>query len=132
MTYEISWNVPGRVILIKYPETVDMADVEAISDQLGKMLEEGEPPVHLISDSREMQTTPTNIKELRQVMKIFRRSEWGWIIMVGANRMGEFIMGIMSQFFGVSVKTVNTIAEAEEVLGYLDTSLADVETDTDS
>jgi hypothetical protein len=116
MPFESSWRVEERIIYIRFWGDTTLKDAEEFNAHLIEMLEQGTPPVHLIIDLRELKSTPNDFRNLSKIIK-FPLQQIGWVMNVGMpNPVLGFIAAALAQLFGARMRSVKTIAEAEQFL----------------
>jgi hypothetical protein len=124
MKYEFNWHIPGRVLFVEYRNNLSIEDIQSISVELESYLESGESPVHLICDVNAVDSVPGNINKLRNELDILQRPEWGWVIMIGSNQVVGFLVSLVSQVLGLSVRTADSIEEGMKIIKRVDNSIA--------
>ena len=127
MGYEISWYVPGRVILAVFSGTITSEEAEAASAMTAQFIKEGEPPkVHLIADTTRMDRFPTNLNLLnRRASKHLWQPKLGWTIVISTNSTTRLISGIITQVARVRFRMFPTFNEGLQFLADQDETVRD-------
>jgi hypothetical protein len=99
MGYEVSWYIPGRVVLATVTGTIAPEEAEACSAEMAQLIQEGEGPmVHLLVDTMNMERFPTNLNLLnRSASKHLWQPKLGWTIVISTNSTTRWISGIITQ-----------------------------------
>jgi hypothetical protein len=126
-SYTVEWYVPKRVILIQYNEMDITADVlQKLSADLEKCYQEGETPIHIISDNTHQGATKVGLQELKQGLAVMKQANWGWTIFLGANSLVNFFATVISNIFSMKIRKAQSLEEALGTLERLDFSLSEI------
>lgn len=127
MGYEISWYVPGRVVLAEFIGTITPEEAQAASAQTAEFIQKGEPPlVHLIADTTRLERFPTNLNLLnRSASKHLWQPKLGWTIVVSTNSTTRWISGIITQVARVRFRMFPTFGDGVRFLADQDPTLRD-------
>src|SRR5689334_10111629 len=113
MTIQVEWLIPHRVIISHLSGVIRLEDVESLLAQQKKMVEEGTPLVHHISDGLQIKSIEIRLKTFQLLMKGVSMSEnFGWHIDVTSNPVTRMTATLVSQFLPVHVRTYSTVNEA--------------------
>jgi hypothetical protein len=129
MAYQISWNQVGRIAQAEIRDSISVEELEAYGETLIQdYLEQGQSPVHIISDARGMTHFPTHLLKVKQLTEAWlKHPNIGWAIVIGkSNPMLNFLAAAVTQVIGVKYRMVATPEEALETLQKLDASLLHV------
>jgi len=134
MGYEISWYIPGRVVLAQFTDTITLDEAEAASDKVAQFIQEGKPPlVHLIADTTRMDRFPTNLNLLnRSASKHLWQPNLGWTIVITTNSTTRWISGIITQVARVRFRMFPTLQDGLRFLTDQDSTLRDQLSSNDS
>ena len=122
--YVMKWHIPKRVILIEYNNQDITSDVIAsLARDLENFLNEGEAPVHIISNNRQQGALKVGLPGMREGFAIMQDSRWGWMMMVGTDTLTNFFATLVGNAFHLKLRTLNTVEEAHISLLKLDLSL---------
>lgn len=133
MHNEVSWLIPQRLIRVRMVGVMTVADVAAISEAIKVLVIAGQPPVHLISDMRDLQSFPTNLKELSKVLDKKLAERTGWVVLISTNIILRFTSSMLAQFGGSKTRVFSDHQEAIVFLNDMEPSLrltADALTET--
>ncbi len=127
MAYEISWYVPGRIVLAVFIDTINPEEAEAASNKTAELIQEGEGAmVHLIADTTRLQRFPTNLNLLnRSASKHLWQPKLGWTIVISTNSTTRWISGIITQVARVRFRMFPTFSDGLHFLADQDSSLRD-------
>jgi hypothetical protein len=124
--YTIEWYVPKRVILLQYNEMDITADVlQKLSADLEKFYQEGETPIHIISDNTHQGATKVSLQELKQGLAVMNQPNWGWTMLIGLNSLTSFLATVIGKIFGRQIRKIDSVEEAFSTLKRLDLSLSE-------
>ena len=126
MPHDISWVVEKKVLHVQYKGTVEKEELVEVNQDLVAYLDEGEAPIHIISDQTNMDRLNADLKSFRQQMTIMNDSRWGWIMILGADPITKFFSQLVSHAFRKKMRIVKTLDDAKYALSIEDTRLVDV------
>lgn len=128
MAIEIDWLIPNRIILSKFTGTMTLEDVEGWLEIQMKMVEEGTPLVHHISNSLELDWVEIRLKTFQTLMKGISKSEnFGWHIEITKNPVNRMVSNIVTQFAKVHTRSYTNMEQALAFLKENDPSLEGLE-----
>lgn len=123
MGHKMTWLLEKRVILLEYSGDVNKAELKEINEELNRFFAEGEKPVHVISDNRQMGNVELSISIAKETFSAVKQPGWGWMFLIGLDRLIRFFAEVFATQFGVRIKSANNPEEALEALKKLDLSL---------
>jgi hypothetical protein len=123
--FDIQWLVPDRVLLIRFYGHFSSDNLEKLNDAMTHYLNEGDAPVHVITDNTRLEGFPTNINQLRQSLIVLRDERWGWMIAVGINAIVRFLLVVLSATFNLQAKALNTVDDGKKFLNGIEPGLFD-------
>lgn len=123
MAHTLKWLVDKRLLLLYYKGAVDKAELDAVNNELAILLSEGEAPVHIISDNREMTSLPFDIKTLQGSIGVLRDEKWGMAFIIGADTMLRYFGQLVSSSFRLNLRLVKSMDEVRTILMEHDESL---------
>jgi len=126
MPHTISWIVEKKVLHIKYTGEIGKVELDQLNQDLAELLEQGEKPVHIISDQTTMERLNADLKSFRQVMTTMNDPRWGWIMLVGADPISKFFGQLVTHAFRLKLRMVKTLDEAKYALGVEGPELASI------
>lgn len=118
------WFVDKRVLLIEYTGKIDKSELKQINSELQDYINEGETPIHILSDNSQMTGMPLDIKTLRNTFTTLNDQRWGMTCLIGANTMLRFFGELLSSSFHIDLALVKTLEDAKAKLIEHDESLA--------
>lgn len=120
--YEVKWILHQRIVLLQAVGDQTIEDIEEGIKQLNDFFTGGQPPVHVISDSRYMGKFPVSLKLLNQQMKPHENS--GYTVAIGGNALTNFISKMLSRAAkGPDMIFSDSIESALAQLQHLDATL---------
>ena len=124
--YVLDWVIPERVLLLRYtkPEPLTSDVLTQIGADLTTLIEDGVAPIHLITDSNLQGDVKVNIAAMREAFTVFEDKRWGWVMLVGLNRVSNFFANVMCNIFRIKFETPKSVEAAIKRLHKLDESLA--------
>ena len=127
--YTLSWLIPQRVIWLRYNKTETLT--AEILEQLGADIEaisaDGQSPLHLVSDNTKQGNPEAKISTMRDAFNIFSDGRWGYVMVIGIDRLTSFFANIVSGMLNINLEKVNSVDEALKRLYKLDTTLPHIE-----
>lgn len=123
MAHQSRWLLEKRVLLIVYEGDIDRAEMQQLNRELEIYLTEGQSPIHIISDNRAMGDIELTLNIVRETFGVMKRKGWGWVVLVAVPPLVRFFANIFSIQFGLSIKSVETMEKAWELLEGHDKSL---------
>lgn len=126
MSYQTEWVVDKVVLQIRYTGDIKNDDLPEINERLLKYLDEGESPIHVISNLHDMKELQIDLKSSRKLLPIMSDERWGWIVIVGANPITQFLSQLMTHLLGKKTHSFKTLDEAKSALGIEDSRLTDI------
>lgn len=133
MPFKVEWVIPARVYSIYAYDNVTIEDYQHITPIAVQHSEAGEAPVHTISDSRDVTSTPSRPQEIRAMMRSMGTAseKAGWVIQVTPNPIHRFVGSLLAQWFVKSTRfhAATTFREALIFLKERDAGLSAVNLD---
>ena len=124
MPYKMSWYYPSRIVLVEVIGDVDSSELSALGEELNRFLNEGQSPIHVITDARNLGSFPTKAQDVRNALK--NLEAFGIDIIVGfKNPIAKFLATVMSRLSNFEVRLVDDMEQAENTLRRLDPTLED-------
>lgn len=131
MPAEIFWYQEKRIIYHRYSGEIQVAEVNAASQESLALTLEGLPPVYILVDLSEVTNFPKSINTYRAALKPVRDPDCiGWVIIFGAkNTLLKFIASALAHIAGArsNVRVVDTLKQAMTFLEGQDSFLIDLE-----
>lgn len=126
MPFEISWYVEGMIIHDQTSGDVTWDEIAAKAPIINEMMDQSKPPfVHIIYDIAPGTTFPDDSKVFKAQQRVpyLARQEMGWFILLGANRLEEFVNHVLTQRHKVRFRPLGSFDEALEFLQMMDARL---------
>jgi hypothetical protein len=126
MAYEIEWLVEKRVLYIKAVGDITLEELEIAVERMQSMMDNGEAPIHSISDNRFIGKFPTSLSTLKKFMKRHPKVT-GWSLLIQENTATRFIGEMLTRFLGQSnIKSFKALSEGLAFLERNDQSLGTI------
>ena len=123
MAHKSSWLIDKRIMLLEYEGNVDKNEIRLLNEELESFLNEGQTPVHIISDNSRMGKADLSIQLARDTFTAMKKPGWGWVIFVGLDRLIRFFAEVFATQFGVKIKIASSREEAIALLKKLDMTI---------
>jgi len=127
--YQVEWIIENRVLLFRGIGDQTEATVEDGIKSLQALINSGDAPVYVVSDSRYVKRFPMKIGLLKQLtMAGGSNPKSGTTVLVGGDSVSKFISQLLVQFSsGQKPYVTNTVGEALEYLYTMDSTLPCIE-----
>lgn len=127
MAYRMSWLQPDRLVLQEFWDEITAEDMRLAVQKFAEMLQQGTPPVHLLTDA-------TGVKIYPKILSVYAKAfnyrpdpeRIGWVVvMVPDHPIARFIANVVPQtgISGMRFRIVTDYAEAGEFLSRQDITL---------
>lgn len=123
MPHQSYWVLEKRLLLLVYEGDIDKEDMRKVNCELDAYLQEGQSPIHIISDHRTMGNISLDLNLVRETFTSMKKAGWGWIILVQVPPLVRFFANVFGIQFGLRIKTAKSIEEAKAILAREDKSL---------
>ena len=123
MPYNLSWLNEKRVVLETLSGVIDMDEATKAANTTAEFIQQGQAPVHLIVDVSGMEKFPTNVRSVRSISGYLNDPNLGWMVIVGANHLVNFISTIVSQVVNFQLSRAETVEKAVAFLEKQDATL---------
>ncbi|MBA3869957.1 MAG: hypothetical protein H0X30_12490 [Anaerolineae bacterium] len=123
MSYELSWIIPSRVLLIELEGTVPTDEMIRLNSESLAHVDAGQAPVHILIDATNLNNTPVNLHELSELSKTMHHEGIGWLILINPAKMVSFATSILSKLLQKKMKSADSIQEALMLLERVDQTL---------
>lgn len=118
MAYSVRWQIPKKVIHIQFSGEVRLEEARSLTLELLKMVEEGQDPVHLITDQSKVSISAINTMGLVDTFSpLLKNTKLGWCLFYGTqHRFIYFITQVISNLSRIKYRQV---ANLEAGLAFL-------------
>ncbi len=123
MPYKIEWLREKRIMVETLLGTISMEEATQAANETAQFLNQGEAPVHLIVDVSHMEKFPTNVRNVRNISGYLSNPALGWMVIVGADYLVNFISTIVSQVVRFQLSRAETVEKAVTFLEKQDATL---------
>ena len=106
MQFGFEWHMPGRVLMLTVSGDVSLEDLAQFNGAMLSHLDQGMPPVHLISIGNNIRRVPTSIMLIKQTVTYIQHPNMGWTIIVQekANPLTGFMLSVAAQATGMKMR----------------------------
>lgn len=127
MPYELYWMVERRVIGTRMYGEVTIEDMTQSGDETLDYLEQGQAPMFLFVDMREVTKFPRNFAQMSKQLSVydFTNPKFAWLITLSGDRLLNLFGTIMSKVTSVPMKIFTNEADALQFIAYNAPDLAD-------
>jgi len=126
MAIEIDWLLKDRVILLHFEGEITIPLLKQASDDTKILLDECSTPlIHSIIDGTGITKYSRNILQLREASQhLFSHPRYGWLVIYGTkDNLSHFFVNMVTEFFRVKMKMVDTRQDAVDFLKSVDNTL---------
>jgi hypothetical protein len=116
MPQNSSWLIEKQVIIAYVIGDITVEEMQAADGEVAARLSEGEPPVHILADIKEMGRFPFDLIGLRKTTNYLKHPNLGHIAVYGASRMASSFAQMLMSLAGVKTRFVRDYTDA---LNYL-------------
>ncbi|MBA3874827.1 MAG: hypothetical protein H0X30_37340 [Anaerolineae bacterium] len=126
MQFGLEWHIPRRVLVLTVSGDVSLEELAQFNKAMLSHLEQGIPPVHLVSIGDNIRRVPTSIMLIKQTVTYLQHPNMGWTIIVQekANPLTGFMVSVAAQATGMKMRQVKNASDGLETLARLDHSIA--------
>ena len=122
--YTIEWYIPKRVLLLQYSgDKMPREKLEEIASKLEELYQEGDAPIHIISDNTNQGDLDIDLSGIKQVFSVMKQPDWGWIFLIGTDKIISFFAVMVSHAFKLKIRNAESIEKALATLKRLDPTL---------
>lgn len=133
MPFELSWQIPQRVVLMRIWGEVTLHEITAQDSALHEWLHKVQGPIHLIGDDRKVTRAPYAIQGLRLTLRLLRNEKLGYVFTFGRSHpMAEFLTFTLFTGAGIKYQRVRTLDDAVAKLHTIDPTLTENTTEIDN
>ena len=128
MTYEISWYIPNRVMLIKVSGNIDLEEFECLHNEAFEYVSQSHFKVHAIADLSEFKAIPTNIRLLFSASNTEKDHKQGMTVLVQPKMpaMIRFVASLIMQTLRLEYRVCETMEDAMKILHRVDLEIPTV------
>jgi hypothetical protein len=123
MSYQLSWHIEKRVILLSFPEEVTVNSAQDAGNKIRDYLEGGEAPVHFVIDMRKIRLSPTGLQTNLNLANSILHPNLGWVVTIGGTPVTTMMMILMAQIKRFKLHQTDSEAAALDFLQNKDESL---------
>jgi len=128
MAITVDWLNEGNIISLTFTDEITIDELAIATNQAVALIDSvATPLVHSIIDGTQVTKYPHNILQLREASKLsFNHPRYGWLMIYGApDGLSSFFVNMVTSFFRVRVRMVDTLDEAIDFLKSVDINVAE-------
>ena len=122
----IYWLIPDRVIYFKLQRNATIDMVKADNQELVQLLNEGQAPIYIIADAKDIGLIPSDINATAKANTFTTHPKLDKIIAVNTNKLHQILGRVIARMSRNEVRFVQTTENALELLKREDTTLTEV------
>jgi len=119
MPTQTTWLIANHLIFSEFMNEISIEELASATDTIVEMIDSCDTIlVHTLIDATTLTKYPQNIINLRKASQdSFSHPRFGWLVIYGAqDQLSMFFVNIVTSFFKVRLKMVDT---REEAIGFL-------------
>lgn len=126
MPMDITWLLPGYVILMRSYGHITQKESEAANEQIKLFFAQKEQPhIHTIVDQTDMLSFPIGLQAIRDSFSMINDPAAGWVLIFGSkNQVADFLTSIVVQMGQLKYRKVNSLEDGINFLKLVDPPLA--------
>jgi len=110
------WYIPNKVYIAHFYDVLTPEELQRQSDKGIELIRSGEPPVHIIIDTRFMSEYPTDMSQVLRVTRAFHEENLGWALLISNDPAVRLLAHVVAQLKRTKLKSFTA---PDEALGYL-------------
>jgi hypothetical protein len=125
MPYEMSWYVENRAIETRLYGDVTEEEIRHSAESLDELLREGQAPLFLLIDLREVTRFPSNFSQMLEGISAYRSdNSVAWTITIFQNSLYNLFAVLASKTTGIPMQSFRTLEQADEFIAHIAPELA--------
>jgi hypothetical protein len=116
----VKWLVNDIVIFSQAIGDLSAADIQATDAEIQAMIERGTPPVHVLTDARQVGKFPLDLVGLRRMINSLRNPRLGYTVIYGAPQLAANFGQMLMRLANVQGQFVRDYDEALSFLAAKD------------
>ncbi len=123
MPMNSQWLEENRIVYTQLIGQLSSAEALEMSAAHENFLKTGSAPVHIVVDLTRMEAIPTNLKQNLSMGSYLRDPALGWVVLIGANVVVNFMLSVLSQAFHIRYARRESVDDALNFLRTNDPTL---------
>lgn len=123
MPYTREWIEYGRIIKTAFNGALTLPELKQSSEEASAMMEEGQAPVHIITDLTHLKQFPTNLLQVKDALPHLSHPAIGWQVFYGAPSLAMSLIGIFGHVSRTRTRAFVTYEQAVQFLKSQDATL---------
>ena len=123
MACNLSWLLERRIIYADASGQVTVNELQRIVNTIPAYIRQGSAPVYAILDLTRVDKFPTQINAFKDFQFPPPEPNTGMLILISANKLALFIVGVVAQLSKRQIYTFSTLDEGLSFLARKDTTL---------
>lgn len=105
MPHTIEWLQEGKVIMSRFYGVLTMQEMFEATPEYIALFEEGNPPVHIITDMSGLTQYPTNLLQTREALSYMGHEGMGWQAYYGAPALASSLINVFTTVMQTRLST---------------------------
>lgn len=126
MPYEVRWHTEKRILLVREYGVMTAEELRRMHEDVNRYVELGQPPVHIISDQRSLESFPQDLSTMRQLSEMRSQPNVGWRVNIVTGATGRLLTTTLTQLSARYLKAAHSVDEALGFIARVDPTLADL------
>lgn len=123
MPHTHEWVEPRRVAKTMFTGILTVDELKQVSDEAIADMEEGQAPVHFITDLTALTQFPTNLLQVKDALVYISHPSMGWQVFFGAPALATSLIGIFGHIAHARMRAFRTYEQAIRFLKSEDATL---------
>ena len=123
MSYQIEWLVEKQIVQATLADELAIDELHQLIAEIEHFLQQAITPVHLIIDTRFLESFPRGVQVHYAAFKPLRRECINWFLLVGENTLLQYLTSTISHLIGVKWRAYPDKSAAIEFLKQHDTNI---------
>jgi hypothetical protein len=117
--------IPERVYYLHVQGIFSDAELSIVDAEIFALMEQSTVPlVHFVVNQQQLSQLPSIQSQSK--LKIGRHPKLGWVLVIGDNKLMQFLSTVVAGIFKARLRYFATFAEAVAFLQHVDTTLPDL------
>lgn len=123
MPYAMDWIIDKRVMQIVIAGELDSEMIHAMVEDSRRMTDEGNSPIHAITDATRAESIPKYINQIIKEFKDVKPADSGFTIIIANSSVTRFFAQMLLRVLRLEVRFAADMEEAMDILRRVDTTL---------
>ena len=128
MPFQMGWHKEARILKVLVCDSVSLSETISLDQALTQYLNGAHQPVHILFDVSLVNTFPTSLVEIQDLLNSFNHPQLGWIAFIDGGGQSNPLLYVASQLLGEKYRVFTHLKMGLDFLKAQDPSLAWVAT----